>query len=230
MAESSESLKPTFVWDIPTRLFHWTLVVLLITLWLTAEDTFFYNMELHMYCGYAVLGLVIFRLLWGIVGSVYARFSNFLYGMSQVTTYIKGLVRFNPPIYIGHNPVGGWSIVLMLTVLLVQAGTGLFANDDIFTEGPFASWVSHDTSRLLTSLHALNFDILLMLAGVHILAVFFYLFVKKENLVRPMFTGYKHLPTALTEQAQPVKTRWWLALLLIGGVAGGVYSLVFIVA
>ncbi len=182
------------VWDLPTRLFHWLLVALFIAAWITAEQGPAW-MERHMQIGYALLTLLLFRLLWGIYGSDTARFSRFLRGPVTVTLYLAALLRREPESadksHMGHNPLGGWSVIAMLVFLLLQAGTGLFANDDIYNEGPLASWVNNATSGELTRIHKLNFNLLLGLIGLHISAILFYLLVKRENLVWPMFTGFK---------------------------------------
>jgi cytochrome b len=127
-------------------LFHWTLVALMIAQWLTAQNSG--AMDYHVWGGYAVLALVLFRLIWGVMGSETARFGAFVRGPGAALAYVKALLRGETPLYLGHNPMGGWSIVAMLILLLVQAGTGLFANDDILIEGPLYSWVSKRRQRL----------------------------------------------------------------------------------
>lgn len=177
-------------------------------------------MERHMQIGYTILTLVLFRLLWGLYGSEHARFGNFLRGPVKVFTYLKTLCKGSAVPSVGHNPLGGWSVVAMLSLLLLQAGTGLFANDDIYNEGPLAVWVSNATSGLLTRIHKINFNLLLVITAVHIVAVLFYLLVKKDNLIKPMFTGSKELD----EQSPASRQRpWWLAmatLLLCGAGVG----------
>ena len=164
------------VWDLPVRIVHWLLVVLITCSWITSEIAGT-AMTYHMWCGYSILALVIFRILWGFVGSEHARFASFLRGPAAVVQYFGGFFRQEAPRYAGHNPAGGWSVVLMLASVLLQATTGLFANDDIFVEGPLASRVSADLSALLTSIHRFNFYVLLGLIVLHLAAVFFYLVV-----------------------------------------------------
>lgn len=223
MSNQSENPRAVTVWDLPTRLFHWTLVMLMIAQWLTAEASS--TMDWHVRGGYAVLALVLFRLIWGFVGSETARFSGFVRGPGAALEYVKALLRGETPQYLGHNPLGAWSIVAMLVLLLIQAGTGLFANDDILIEGPLYAWVSKGTSNWLTTVHKLNFNLLLLVIAVHISAVLFYLLVKRENLIHPMLSGYKRLPPELAQPAPRIVSPWrGLAALVAVGIA--VWSLV----
>ena len=149
-------------------------------------------MEYHMLSGYAILVLLIFRLAWGFFGSPTARFSSFVKGPATVLSHLGMLLQKKTETpYLGHNPLGGWSIVAMLLILFIQVVTGLFANDDILTEGPLYVWVSKETSNMLTWVHLINRFVLVALIAIHIFAVFFYFFFKRENLIRPMITGMK---------------------------------------
>ena len=224
-AEGAVRSREVRTWDPAVRLFHWLLVGLLAVSWYTGETGGLDEMTWHIWSGSAVLALVLFRIAWGLVGSTTARFGHFLHGPGEALRYAAGLVRRSPPHYPGHTPLGGWMIALMLLCLLVQAGTGMFANDDIVTEGPLVGWVSKETSDWLTSIHKWNFEVLLVLAGVHVAAVLFYLLVLRRNLLTAMFTGRKPLaageaPPAL-RFASPL-----VALLLAAGTAGGVWLLV----
>jgi cytochrome b len=218
MSDKSGNPQVVKVWDLPTRLFHWTLVALMIVQWLTAEESS--TMGYHVWGGYAVLALVLFRLIWGFVGSETARFSDFVRGPDAALEYVRALLRGETPHYLGHNPLGAWSIVAMLVLLLVQAGTGLFANDDILIEGPLYAWVSKDTSDWLTTIHKLNFNLLLLVIAVHLSAVLFYLLVKRENLIHPMLSGRKHLPPERLHSAPRIVSPWLgLAVLVGAGIA-----------
>ncbi len=218
MAEKNENLQPVKVWDLPTRLFHWTLVALMIAQWLTAQSSG--AMDYHLWGGYAVLTLVLFRLIWGVVGSETARFGAFVRVPGAALDYVKALLRGETPLYLGHNPMGGWSIVAMLVLLLIQAGTGLFANDDILIEGPLYSWVSKGVSDWLTTIHKLNFNLLLAVIAVHISAVLFYLLVKRENLIHPMLSGRKHLSSEQIDAAPRMVSPWLgLAALAVASLA-----------
>jgi len=224
MAETQQgkgnSSVATLVWDIPVRFFHWALVLLIGFSWLSGEMEW---MEWHLYSGYAVLALVLFRVLWGFVGSTHARFSDFIYGPGALIAYIRTLPSRTAAKFAGHNPLGGISVVLILLCVLVQTGTGLFANDDILTEGPLYKHVTKDLSDWLTTIHKYNFNVMLGLIGVHIGAVLYYLLYKSENLIKPMFTGRKHLPA----DANPVTMRGTgLALTLLAVCAAVVWALI----
>ena len=222
--DSPSSLQPVPIWDLPVRLFHWSLVVLLAISWATAQiggNAMIY----HLWSGYAVLTLVLFRLLWGCWGSTHARFNDFVRGPCAAIRYAQALLQGETPLYPGHNPLGGWMVILLLLVLSLQAGTGLFANDDIFIEGPLYPWVSKAGSDFLTRIHKLNFDVLLILISLHVLAALFYLFGKHENLILPMLTGRKWLGPAI-QTPQSHFASLWLAAALLGLSAGGVYLLV----
>jgi cytochrome b len=226
MSEKSQTPQTAaiLVWDLPTRLFHWILVALVVAQWWTARN--FSTMEYHLWGGYALLVLVLFRVIWGFAGSDTARFSDFVRGPGAVLAYVKTLLRGATPRHLGHNPLGGWSILAMLALLLVQAGTGLFASDDIFYEGPLYSWVSRETSAWLTTIHKLNFDLLLILIAIHLAAVLFYLLVKRENLIHPMLSGRKRLPADWAVPA-PRMVGPWRGLAALAVASAGVGWLVW---
>ena len=211
----------TRVWDLPVRLFHWSLSVLMLASFVTANIGGEW-MEWHKRAGFAVLGLVAFRIIWGLVGSYHARFVNFVRGPRSVAAYVKSLVAGTSKPFPGHNPLGAISVLALLVVIAVQAITGLFANDDVMLEGPFAARISKQLSDVLTRIHKLNADFLLFLIALHLLAIAYYYFAKKENLLTPMFTGVKHLVGDSVEAARPV----WLAW-LIGGAIGVAIFLLF---
>jgi cytochrome b len=209
------------VWDIPVRVFHWSLVICILGLFITAQLGGNW-MEWHKKLGFVVLGLVSFRIVWGFAGSYHARFVNFVRGPQTVMAYFKGLLKNEAPHFLGHNPMGALSVVALLASLLFQAVTGLFSNDDILLEGPYAGAVSKATSDFLTKLHHLNSDLLLILIGVHLAAIAFYFFKKKENLVKAMVTGEKesnssnggHLEAQMAETPRPVWSFWIIAALV----------------
>lgn len=175
------------VWDLPTRLFHWLLVLAVVGAVVTAKVGG-NLMEWHGRLGLAIVGLVVFRLVWGIAGSTYSRFATFLPGPEDVFAYVKGEWKG-----LGHNPLGALSVLALLGVLALQAGTGLFANDDIAFEGYFYNLVDKDLSDRLTAIHHQAGNLLYILVGIHVAAVAFYLHIKKDNLVRPMVTGWKEV-------------------------------------
>lgn len=216
------------VWDLPTRLFHWLLVALVAFQWASAEGLVS-DMDTHAFMGYALLTLLLFRLLWGFFGSETARFSHFIKGPKAILAYLKA----PPPFHIGHNPLGALSVIALLTVLLVQAITGLFSTDDILTEGALAHLISDDGRSLATEIHEVNFNILLALIALHITAILFYRFAKGHNLVKPMITGtmevnYDDKDEKLSEE--PKMRPLWLALILLMVAAAAIYALVRIAA
>ncbi|MFZ1201896.1 MAG: cytochrome b/b6 domain-containing protein [Desulfobacterales bacterium] len=209
------------VWDLPTRLFHWLLVAFVITSFVTVEIGG-NAMRIHEWSGFVILGLLLFRVGWGFWGSRPVRFAMFVRGPKAVLIYARGFLRPEAPPHFGHNPLGGWSILAMLAALLVQAGTGLFANDDIMTEGPLYGWVSKATSDMLTDVHEWNQALIVALVAVHVLAILFYFVVKRENLLSPMITGRR--PWQGTAPAPAGRT--WSAAVIAAAAAGAVYLLV----
>lgn len=172
------------MWDLPTRLFHWLLAALLVAAFVSVKTG---NMVNHERVGYAVLALLLFRVLWGVFGGRYARFATFVRGPSAVRAYLRGdpAVTARP----GHNPLGALSVLALLAVVGFQASSGLFTNDDIAFEGPLARHVSGATSSLLTTLHRWNEKLILALVALHLVAVLYYRFGRGRDLVRPMLTG-----------------------------------------
>jgi cytochrome b len=173
--------------------------------------------------GFTILALLLFRLVWGFVGGREARFATFVRGPAAVWRYAAALRQGKAPSHLGHNPMGGWSILAMLASLGVQAATGLFANDDILTEGPLYAWVSKATSDGLTRIHRLNAELIVALVALHLTAVLFYFFFKRENLVKPMITGFKPWRRAIPDSAGGGN---WSAAAVIALAAGAVYLLV----
>lgn len=214
------------VWDWPVRLFHWALVALLGAAWATAEAGIDY-MHWHMRCGYALLTLLLFRVLWGVVGSASARFAGFVRGPRAVWAYARAWFGRRPQHYLGHNPLGGWMVLLLLLLVAVQAGTGLFANDDIVNEGPLARLVSAATSGLLTAIHKFNFKLLLTAVGLHVAAVLLYL-LRGENLLKAMFTGRKPAGDYQDRHRHPPgpMAPVWRAALCLAAAAGAVWALI----
>jgi cytochrome b len=175
------------VWDLPVRLVHWLIVLAVAGSWAThyAGVEWF---AWHRRLGYAVLVLVAFRIAWGFVGTRHARFRHFLRGPRAILDYLRGRSTEQP---VGHNPVGALGVVALLGVLLVQASTGLFANDEIMNAGPFYGWVDPALSNRLTTLHRQSSDVLLVLMGLHVLAVLWHVLVRRRPLLGAMLTGRK---------------------------------------
>lgn len=210
------------VWDIPVRLFHWLLVLLVIALFITGKLGGNW-LEWHKRAGFSVLGLITFRVIWGFVGSENARFANFVRGPAAVLGYLKAEMNNNTRQYAGHNPLGAISVVTMLALLFLQAALGLFSNDDIMLEGPYARYISKSVSDQLTSLHKLNADFILIVVAVHLAAIAYSYFYKKDNLVKAMFTGKKSL---LMNKASPSSpSPIWLSWAIGAVVAIATYAL-----
>ena len=221
------------VWDIQVRLFHWLLVLAILGLFITAKLGGNW-MEWHKKLGFFVFGLIMFRLVWGLVGSHHARFINFVRGPTTVLLYAKGFLKPDSNHAIGHNPLGGWSVVALLAVLAFQVVSGLFSNDDILLEGPYAGMVSKTLSDQLTSLHKLNSDLILFLIALHVAAIIFYTVYKKEKLIKAMFSGEKIINTSTGEENEakmPDNARpyWlsWLVAMVVGGLTYAVATRVF---
>jgi cytochrome b len=189
------------LWDLPTRIVHWSLVILIPFSWWSAEN---HDLERHRWSGYAILGLLVFRLIWGVVGSSTARFANFVRGPRAVIAHVRGTGERQ----LGHNPLGGWSVMAMLALLTIQVGLGLFASDDDGLEtGPLNHLVTYATAETITELHELLFNLLAALIALHVATVLFYLFVRRDNLIAPMLRGSKTLdaePAARPTMARPL--------------------------
>ncbi len=218
-------MKKVRVWDLPLRLFHWALVLLLAVAFVT-QQIGGNAMEWHFRAGYAVLALLAFRTLWGLVGPRYARFSSFLYGPSTIVGYLRGTkLKYR----LGHNPLGSLSVFALLAGSLVQALSGMFANDDIASEGPLVRYISKELSDQITVLHKdLFFWVLVALVVLHLLAIAWYALGKKRNLVKPMLTGDQEIGLD-AEGVEAANDSWTMRLLALGLLAlcaGGVYYVV----
>lgn len=173
------------VWDLPIRLFHWGLVAAIATSWTSMKME---NMEVHVISGACVLGLMIFRLLWGIWGGSTALFHLFVPSPKTLYNYFKKASPVNV-ISIGHSPVAALSVIAMLLTIGFQVLTGLVADDDVYTTGPLIEYVGSEFSEWATGMHSTNSDILLGLMALHVGALLVYKLIKRRSLVKPMFTG-----------------------------------------
>ena len=200
------------VWDLPVRLVHWALVVL-VAFQVASGKIGGKLIDWHLVSGYAILVLVLFRIMWGFAGSSSARFARFLARPAAALGFASRLLARRAEIYAGHNPLGGWMVLALLASLLVQVGTGLFANDGIATEGPLAALVSIELSDRLTTLHRWNLKILLVLIAVHTAAALYHWLALKENLIDAMFSGVKRLPAGRTQPAVAFVSLWRALLL-----------------
>ena len=193
------------VWDLPTRLVHWALAVLVLVAWLTGGE----RMDIHRYAGYGILGLVVFRLYWGVAGGSTALFSEFVKGPGTVLAYVRGWRA--APASFGHNPLGALSVLLLVILLISQIGLGLFAVDvDGLESGPLARFISFETGRKAADLHELNFRLLQAAIVLHLVAIAAYALFKRRNLVGPMVTG-RDATAGLEGELRPAPL-WRLAL------------------
>ena len=219
MTEPGQAPVRVRIWDWPTRIFHWLLVALIPVLWWTAEEGM---MDRHRAAGYVMLGLILFRLLWGFIGSSTSRFSNFVKGPRSVMSYLNR----NATHVLGHNPIGGWSVAAMLGLLSLHVGLGLFASDeDGLEEGPLAQYISFDTAHEMAELHELLFNLLLALIAIHVIAILFYLVFRRDNLVGPMLTGSRSAGAGTVPMQGAPAWRFILAAALAAAAAWGISSL-----
>lgn len=179
------------VWDWPIRLFHWLLVASIIFQFISG-DILDDAMQWHFYAGYFCIGLLVFRVLWGIFGTHYARFNQFIRSPFKVFSYLSGQDKQS---YLGHNPAGAYSVVVMLTLVLSQAVSGLFMTDDIFSEGPYYAAVSEQWQDFSSFIHHNAINLIWAMIALHIVSILYYQFKKKQKLTQAMITGYKTTET-----------------------------------
>ncbi|WP_434985661.1 cytochrome b/b6 domain-containing protein [Vreelandella zhaodongensis] len=214
------------VWDVFVRVFHWFLLVAVAVSFYTTKTSgapFLFPVDVHAQAGYIIIGLLVFRTIWGVVGASYARFSTFLYGPKVTAAYAKALLQRRAPHYASHNPLGGWMVVLLLASLGFQAISGLFMSDDIFFQGPLYGLFGREFSREIASLHALNSDLLLILIALHMLGVVVHTLLG-GGIVPAMLTGTKRfssLPVDISASHHGSRKRYALgALLIAAGICG----------
>jgi cytochrome b len=180
------------IWDPVTRLWHWILVLAVSLGWSFGKFMSFDTIQWHFYIGYLILGLMVFRYLWGFAGPTPVRYRAIIPTPTALLTYLRHMGRRAPSGSPGHNPVGSLSVIAMLAVIGAQALSGLFIeSDDFFEYGPLAGYVSEAMVNRLTWWHHFNADVILVLVILHVSAILFYLVWKKENLIKPMITGWK---------------------------------------
>lgn len=199
------------VWDLSTRVFHWLLAFFVIASFFTGEDEGLL-FRIHTYFGYAILILLLFRIAWGVIGGEYARFSDFVKPWSEVKAYLRTVIALSPPRYTGHNPAGGWMIVVMLVTLFLIVITGMMAAVSEGATMPFFDGLPRAISRLMNELHEGLGNAMMGLVGLHLLGVAVDWFLTRDNLVRAMIDG--------TKEAEPGaraagRVGLWRALMLI---------------
>jgi len=190
------------LWDLPTRIFHWAIVICLPLSWWSAENE---NYELHQWLGYTVIVLVVSRVLWGFAGSRHSRFADFMVGPRRVVAYLRGLEAAGA----GHNPLGGWSVLVLLALLLLQAISGLFNSDDVLFSGPLYYAANSEWRDIMGLVHEVAFDALLAFVGLHILAVVYHQYWRKEPLLQAMMRG-----SAPGRSGREAPVPLWRALLI----------------
>lgn len=195
------------IWDLPTRLCHWLIVGLFGFSWWTAAND---HLDWHKLSGYGILTLVLFRIYWGVAGSTTSRFAGFVRGPRSILAYGARLFRRSGSPNFGHNPIGGWSVLVLVVLLLGQTALGLFAVDvDGLDPGPFGDLVSFDMGRRIAHWHGKLFNVLLAFSGLHVIAIAFYLLYRRENLITAMIVGTKRV--AADASAPPIRFTpiWW---------------------
>jgi len=219
------SEKQIKVWDLPTRLFHWLLVATIIFQYVSVE-ILEGTIEWHFIGGYVCLGLILFRIIWGMVGSYYARFSQFIVSPSKAITYLSAN---NQQHYLGHNPAGAYSIILLLSLLVTQASTGLFLTDDIFSNAPYYGTLPEAWEDTANFIHHNGFNFILAAVALHIAAIIFYKVKHNQNLTKAMITGNKPAPA---NEKNPVnaRTNWILFLVCVAIAVISIYLLVEVFA
>ena len=211
---SDQQHRKTPIWDLPTRLFHWTLVLLVGTNLFLIGPSGGVATVIHLTVGYTVVGLLLFRLAWGFVGSPRSRFADFIHPWTAVKNYIEGLRRFTPPRSIGHNPLGGWMIIVMLAALAVLVITGMFASGR-YAAGALATFVPVDITALAGDAHQLIANILIALIIVHLAGVAVDWLLTRENIVKAMISGRKRLPAEISARERPLMGSARAAVILV---------------
>jgi cytochrome b len=205
------------VWDAPTRLFHWLAAALVVAAYVTWRLDW---MGWHARAGEALLALLLFRLAWGVVGSDTARFARFVATPAAAWRHLRRVLRREPDAQIGHNPAGGWMVLLLLLLLLAETLTGIFVANDVADVGPLTVVTPARIADAIDAAHALLWNALLAAIALHVLAIFVYAAVKGQNLLGPMITGIKELPESVPPPRLAGLAR--AALVLAGAVAGAV--------
>jgi cytochrome b len=212
-------VRPVVVWDLPTRLFHWLMVLLVVAAYVTIRLNW---LDWHVRIGEALLALLIFRLLWGCFGSETARFRGFMASPAAALRHLRHLFQRESDTQVGHNPAGGWMVLLLLALLLAETLSGLYDYNDIQDVGPLTAWVPGPIAYAILLLHSALWDAIVAAVALHLLAIALYAAAKGHNLLLPMLTGRKSLPASV---AQPRLAPIALALVLLAVAAAVVAAL-----
>ena len=217
--------KHVLIWDLPLRIFHWLFAFTVIASWYTSDQD---NdlIELHMQLGYFALGLLVFRVLWGFVGTKHSLFTSFIPTPKRLVLYIKNLSNNRIESNVGHNPLGSLMVILMILLISLQAISGLFINDDVFSSGPYYESVSKDIEKIMVFLHHNVFDFMIAAIILHLVAIGYYVRIKKQSLILPMITGKK--AEKINNTLEIKHSKLWTALLVVIVAAIFVYWLVVV--
>ncbi|WP_057831215.1 cytochrome b/b6 domain-containing protein [Colwellia sp. TT2012] len=206
------------IWDLPLRIFHWSFAFTILACWYTSEQEG-EMVDLHMQLGFVALALLVFRILWGVIGPKHARFAQFIPSPKTLIHYLHPAKESKNTA--GHNPLGALMVVLMIVLITLQAVSGLFINDDIFSSGPYYSSIGNDLEKIMFFLHHNTFDFMIAAIALHLAAITYYWCIKKQNLVLPMITGKKSAKQVNAIDAIPHSK------LILGGIVA-VCCLVFV--
>ncbi len=205
------------LWDAPIRIVHWSFAALLPAMWWTSETG---DIERHRLLGYIMLGLLLFRIYWGFAGGSTARFASFVRGPGAIAVYTRQLFSKRAEAVVGHNPLGGWSVVALLLLLVAQVIIGLFTQDvDGLESGPLTYLVPYEFADGARYWHELLFNVVLGFVSLHLVAIVFHLVVKRDDIVSPMVSGHRHLPDTVTAPTHASWTRGVVGVVLSGGIA-----------
>lgn len=201
------------VWDVYIRIFHWLLLICILVSFISFRLD---EMDIHFISGHCVLALIIFRVIWGVVGSRTALFQSFIKGPGTILNYLQNPSSEKFKGIIGHSPIAALSVIAMLVVISVQVGTGLISDDEILLQGPLAQFVSGEMSYQATTYHGINAKLIIGLIVLHLAAIAFYRFIKKDDIVKPMVTGQKNVSEEFAQHVQPMdKTKHLRAAMAI---------------
>jgi cytochrome b len=208
---AATTTRQVVVWDLPTRLFHWLAAILVAAAYATWRLNW---MDWHVKAGYALLALVLFRIVWGVVGSQTARFAGFVTAPRTALRHLARILRRAPDHQVGHNPAGGWMVLLLLALLLAETLSGIYIDNDVADVGPLTGITPAAIANAITSLHAILWDVLLGAVVVHVAAIAIYAVAKRHNLLLPMISGRKLLPQRVPQPR--IVGSVWAAVLFAG--------------
>ncbi|MGF1462713.1 MAG: cytochrome b/b6 domain-containing protein [Maricaulaceae bacterium] len=210
------------VWDAAVRLTHLGFAVCVLGSWASAQAD---AMQVHFYFGYAMLGLLTFRIVWGVVGSRHARFRHFVKGPAKVAAYAQALRRGDGAQTVGHNPLGAISVLVLLGLLAAQAISGLFASDDILWAGPYNGAVDQATARNFTNYHHINYRLLVGAILIHVFAVGWYVAFKQQDVFWPMVSGKKS--ASVVPKSEAIGAEDWRRIALVAAASAvAVYGVI----